>query len=51
MQLLIPFDQFYVAVGITHFKLPTTFSEIYVIPCKQNEFNQNPIISANTQTI
>ncbi|WP_295726837.1 hypothetical protein [uncultured Methanobrevibacter sp.] len=28
MQFLVPFDQLYVAVGITLFKLSTTFSEI-----------------------
>jgi len=31
MQLLVPFDQLHVAVGITHFKISTTFSEIYPI--------------------
>ena len=28
MQLLVPFDQFHVTVGVTHFKLSTIFSEI-----------------------
>ena len=49
MQLLVPFDHLHVAVGITHFKLSTTFSEICSISYKQNELNQNSIISANTK--
>ena len=35
------FDQFHVAVGITHFKLSTTFSKIYSISCKQNKSKLN----------
>ena len=31
MQLLVPFNQLHVGVGITHFKLSTTFSEICLI--------------------
>ncbi len=35
MQFLIPFDQLHVAVGITLFKLSTTFNEICSIPYEQ----------------
>ena len=35
MQLLVLFDQLHVAVGITHFKLSTTFSKICFINCEQ----------------
>ena len=35
MQFLIPFDPLHVAVGITHFKLSTTFSKICFINCEQ----------------
>ena len=35
MQLQVLFDQLHVTVGITHFKLSTTFSEICSIPYEQ----------------
>ena len=37
MQLLVPFDQLHVGVGITHFKLSTTFSEICSIQYEQKK--------------
>jgi len=35
MQFLIPFDPLHVSVGITHFKLSTTLSEIISIQYEQ----------------
>lgn len=44
MQLLVLFDPLHVAVGITHFKLPTTFSEICSMPYEQKIIKSRRII-------